>query len=675
MRLFQASLVIYLLAAAFSLVLIKQQKWGTIVAQTLCITAAAAGAAGAIGQIYTGNPPLKATFFTSTLPFMVIDLRVDPLSAFFLLALSVLVIAVSLFSMGYLSHYEGHRNTGLFNFLYAAFILAMILVIVAGNGVFFLIAWEAMSLLSYFLVVFESEREENQRAGTLYIIMTHIGTAFLWIALMIMYRYTGSFDMFAASDAIPALAKNLMFICFLIGFGTKAGVIPVHIWLPYAHPAAPSNVSALMSGIMIKTALYGMIRFVLCYLQIQELWWGVLILVVGLLSAVLGVAYAYMEHNIKRLLAFCSVENIGIILIGLGISFIALAEDNQFIGSLALAAALFHTFNHTLFKGGLFLGAGAIQFATGTKDMEELGGLIKKMPGTALWVLAFSLAISAIPPFNGFISEWLTFQALFASIGPGQAGVNILLILTVAGLGLSGAMAAASFVKLFGISFLGLPRSPQAANAQEVPLTMQAGMGLLATACLIIGLCPMIFLRLIDRVVMPLVGQGAAGQLQGGLLLAVTPLQISGNSISPAGLLAVLAVMILSSLLLLRLIGGKYIVRKYGTWDCGFSGLNARTQYSATGYAKPLRIVFRILYQAGRELEIESGKSAYFPQAIKYTVTTESIFEKYLYQPVVRRLIQFSRRTKLTVQTGSIHLYLIYIFVTVLALMIYNRLV
>ena len=240
----------------------------------------------------------------------------------------------------------------------------MIFVFTSSNAVFFYIAWEAMSLLSYFLVIFESERIENQRAGTLYIVMTHIATAFLLIGFMISYSYTKSFDLFGNSDAIPDGAKTMIFILFLLGFGTKAGAIPVHIWLPYAHPAAPSNVSALMSGIMIKTAIYGLIRFVLDFLGIQQAWWGGLLIGLGIISAVLGVAYALMEHDLKRLLAYHSVENIGIILIGLGVSFTALAQGSQLIGSLALTASILHTLNHTLFKGGLFLGAGSIHYAT-----------------------------------------------------------------------------------------------------------------------------------------------------------------------------------------------------------------------------------------------------------------------------------------------------------------------
>jgi formate hydrogenlyase subunit 3/multisubunit Na+/H+ antiporter MnhD subunit len=546
---------------------------------------------------------------------------------------------------------------------------------ISGNAIFFFFAWEAMSLISYFLVIFESEHVENQKAGNLYIIMTHIGTAFLLIAFMIMFSYTGTFDMFGSSDAIPEFAKNAMFVLLLIGFGTKAGVIPVHIWLPRAHPAAPSNVSALMSGIMIKTAIYGLLRFALVFLHVENTWWGILILVIGIVSTVLGVAYALMEHDIKRLLAFHSVENIGIILIGLGVGFIAIAQHNEFLGALAITASLLHTFNHTLFKGGLFLGAGSIQYATHTKNIEKLGGLIKKMPVTALLVLCFSLAICAIVPFNGFISEWLTYQALFANIIPGAAGINILSILSVAALALAGALAVACFVKLFGISFLGRPRSEAAQDAKEVPVTMNIGMGILALMCLAIGLFPVTFITGVDKVVSGLVGISILDKLQGGFIYAYYPLNISGNAISPLVILGVAIGIILIAILVIRIIGGKYIERIYGTWDCGFESLNSRMQYSATGFSKPLRIVLKILYRPSREIEIEEGTSSYFPTSIKYKVSTEQVFEKYFYGPLLRITKKFSRKVKFSVQTGSIHAYLVYIFIAVLILMLYNRLV
>ena len=668
------SIVIYLAAAIAAIVFYKQHRVCTLLAQSGCVLAALLGAAFSLWKLLSGSETLVLDPFRSAIPFLSVHIVIDALSAFFILVLSVLVCCVSIYSVGYVSHYHGKRNVSAFHVLYIAFILSMFFVFSAGNAVFFFMAWEIMAVISYFLVVFESEQEGNERAGLIYIVMTHIGTAFLMIAFMIMFAYTKSFDLFGSSDAIPASAKNLMFVFFLIGFGVKAGVVPVHIWLPYAHPAAPSNVSALMSGIMIKTAIYGLIRFVLCYLHIQHTWWGVLILCIGMISAVLGVAYALMEHNIKRLLAFHSVENIGIILIGLGISFTAFSQGNEFLGGVALAASLLHTFNHTLFKGGLFLGAGSIQYATHTKDIEELGGLIKKMPVTAVLVLCFSLAISAIVPFNGFVSEWLTYQSLFSIIVPGQTGVNIISILTVAALAMSGALAAACFVKLFGISFLGKPRSEHSLNAVEVPAPMNAGMGILAALCLAIGLFPLLFLNVVDKVVSGISGMSVTDRLQGGFLLAWYPVNVSGNLIAPVEILAVLAIIILAAVAVIRLVGGKAAERSYGTWDCGFGELTPRMQYTATGFTKPLRIVLRILYRPGRSLEVEEGDSSYFPVSRKYSVWTEPVFEKYVYGPLLTAVKKFSRRIKLSVQTGSTHAYLVYIFIAVLALMLYNRL-
>ncbi len=675
-NLFFTNIGLYIAAALLSLLLMKRHKSCNNIANLLCIAGATLGIMASLNYLLSERAVLTLVHVSTSIPLIALDLVIDDLSSFFILGLSVLVLAVSLYSLGYNAHYYGKRNVGLFNFIYATFILSMFLVMTAGNTVFFFIAWEVMSLLSYFLVVFKSEKEENQKAGTLYIIMTHIGATFLLIAFMIIFSFTGTFDIFGNSAVIPETAKNIIFILFLIGFGTKAGVIPLHIWLPYAHPAASSNVSALMSGIMIKTAIYGLIRFDLIYLGIQHTWWGVLILCIGVISAVLGVAYSFMEDNVKKLLAFSSIENIGIIFIGLGVSFIAFAQHNLFLGVLALTAALFHTFNHTLFKGGLFLGAGAIQYATNTKNMEDLGGLIKKMPVTSIFVLCFALAISAIVPFNGFASEWLTYQSLFANIDLVNAGgINLLYILTAAALALCGALAAVCFVKLFGISFLGHARSTVAADAEEVPTSMLAGMGFLAILCLILGIFPRLFLGIVDKVGRVFTGVSVTEQLQGEWLVAYLPLNVGGNSISPSFLFITLALLILLSLMMVRIIGGKYRERKYNTWDCGFKEINARMQYSATGFSKPLRIVFRILYRPGRELKTEEGASPYFPLSLDYQVTTESIFEKYLYNPLIRIMNKFSIKTKLSIQTGSIHLYLFYIIIAILVLLLYNHLV
>lgn len=663
---------IYAFAALSAVLLCKKDKAANYVPNILCIIASIIAIYTTIHYVMGSSGRLEIFNIKTAVPLVSFKIIFDGTSAFFILGLSILVLCVSIYSVGYLTHYYNKRNVGLFNFLYSSFILSMFTVFTAGSTLFFFIAWEIMSLVSYFLVVFESEYEENQRAGTLYIIMAYIGTAFLLVAFMIMYVYTGSFDMFSGAGGIPSAARNLVFLLLLVGFGTKAGIIPLHVWLPYAHPAASSNVSALMSGIMIKTAVYGLVRFVLGYLGTGSQWWGIVVIILGVLSCFLGIAYALVEHNIKRLLAYSSIENIGIILIGLGTGMIAYARGNMVLYSLALIAVLFHTVNHAVFKGGLFLGAGSVQYSTHTKDIEELGGLIKSMPYTALYMLCFSLAICAIVPFNGFISEWLTYQSLFMNIGQGSPSISVISIFSAAVLALSGALALACFVKMYGISFLGLPRSSHSKNAGEVPFTMRIGMGLLALLCIIFGLFPSIFLRIIDRVSSDISGSSILNSIQGGFIFVYYPINAENSSVMPVSIFLLIVAVILAITAAARLLGGKLITRKYGTWDCGFKALNSRMQYSATGFSKPLRIVFKILYRPGRELEVEEGRSPYYPASLKYTVSTEKIFEKYLYYPLLGFIRMLSRKLKFSVQTGSVHTYLIYIFITVLVLMLYN---
>ena len=302
-KLFWLSLTLYLLAAVLALVLGRQPLLANRSVQAACMLASLAGLGSALAFLLSGQTALVIADLTSNVPFMAVRITIDSLSAFFLLALSILVFCVSLYSLSYMEHYAGKKNVGFFNFLYATFILSMALVLTSSQMVFFLIAWEAMSVISYFLVVYESEHEENLRAGTLYLIMTTLGTALLLIAFLLIYSYTGSFSLAADMSVLPSSVKSILFVLFLLGFGIKAGIVPLHIWLPAAHPAAPSNVSALMSGVMIKTAIYGLLRFVLILLGADQAWWGLLLLAIGVLSAVIGVAFAYIDDNIKRLLA------------------------------------------------------------------------------------------------------------------------------------------------------------------------------------------------------------------------------------------------------------------------------------------------------------------------------------------------------------------------------------
>ncbi|MDD5593910.1 MAG: proton-conducting transporter membrane subunit, partial [Candidatus Margulisbacteria bacterium] len=396
-----------------------------------------------------------------------------------------------LFSLGYL---KGKHSIGRLILGQAAavvFILAMLLVVSVRHAIVFLIAWETMSLLSYLLIFFEGDGEKSVTAATIYIAMTQAGTAFLVAAIFLMYKYCGSFDLLVMKQALatmPGGAKDLIFVLLLIGFGTKAGIVPLHIWLPYAHPQAPSHISSLMSGVMIKTAIYGLIRFVIFVLGVNAIWWGVAILVIAIISSLVGVIYALIEHDLKTLLAYHSVENIGIILMGVGGSMLFIKLGLPALAVLSLCAGLYHLINHAVFKGLLFLAAGSVYKATGTRDMEKLGGLIKKMPWTAGFFLVGAMGISALPPFNGFVSEWLTLIVLFLGALAVTGGLKLFLALTAAALALTGGLAAACFVKAFGITFLARPRSRKAELAEEVPLSMNLGAGFLAAMTVLLGL-------------------------------------------------------------------------------------------------------------------------------------------------------------------------------------------
>ncbi len=665
--------LLYGLGAVTAIFLARNPKLANYLPNGLNIAAAIFGIGASLVHLTSGTDRLYLANLITSVPYISFEASIDRLSAFFILALSILTLAVSIYSLGYLTHYYGKRNLGLFNFLLTGFIMAMAAVLISANLIAFLFSWELMSIISYFLVIFEADNAENQRAGTVYLIMTHLATAFLIIAFGLMFKYGDSLAISSPLVTPFAWVKNTLFICFLISFGTKAGIIPFHIWLPQAHPAAPSNVSALMSGMMIKIAIYGLIRFVIMILGSEYQWWGSAILIIGIITVLLGAAYALVEKNIKKLLAYCSIENIGIIFIGLGVTCITYNSGLKIISALALTAMLFHLLNHTLIKGTLFFGAGAIQYATHTKNMEQLGGLIKKMPYTGLFLLIASVAISALPPLNGFISEWLTFQALFAHILAASFGFKVLLILTVAALAMAGSLAVSTFIKFFGISFLGNPRDEHLRDTQEVPAAMLWGMGFLTGLSLVVGTLPLVIIRLLDKVIVNITGISIFSSMQGTWFFAYYPLTISESTVNPMLLLLTGGLLLFLLLIFHKVLGSKVKERRYGTWDCGFPKLNPRMQYSATGFSKPLQIIFRAIYRPNRELEIEQGPTPYFPKSLKYVVTTESIFEKYLYLPITSTFTKFARWFRMAIQTGSIHLYLIYIFVTILLLLVYYR--
>lgn len=668
---FQWVLVFYGLNILLSAVLVKTYRGYKYLSIPIAIMASVGGIWFALVKLINYGPTLEIGLWKGIYPFE-FKFHIDNLSAFFILLISLSYLCVTIYSLGYMRHYENKRQFKLFALFVNLFVLSMLLVVTAGQLFFFLIVWEIMALASYFLVIFESEKPEVQKAGRFYIIMTHIGTAFIIAAFALMYKYAHTADITGfISNNIPPGIGGLAFVFLLIGFGTKGGLIPFHIWLPYAHPAAPSNVSALMSGVMLKMAVYGVVRFMFGMLGGDILWWGVLVLVVGLISTILGVMYALTENDLKRLLAYSSIENLGIIFLALGLAMVAKAYQVPVLAALCLAGALLHTLNHSLFKGLLFMGAGAIYNATGTKNMEELGGLIKKMPFTAILFLVGALAISAIPPLNGFAGEWIIYQSIFAAILNSGGLLKVLLILSAALLAMAGALAAYCFVKVFAISFLAKPRADRAANAVEVHGGMLSGMSVFAILCLLVGVFPAVLLQIIDTVNMDLLGQKISSpSFSFSGLINGTPLMASSTS-SPFVMLLIILCLFLGIFSFVRLFSRGTKVRRYQTWDCGFQQLTPRMQYTSTGFSKPVRIVFRWLYMPKRELILRENGAKYSIHDAKYLISTRSIFEDFLYKPLMKSTFRLFRRLRFMIQTGSIHQYLVYILVMVILMLLY----
>src|SRR6266849_2391390 len=469
------------------------------------------------------------------LPLTSFSLRIDGLSAFFLILIGIVGAAVSVYGFGYSAAYEGRYSLRLLGAMLNILLLSLSVQVMADNALTFLIAWEAMSLSAYLMVLTEHDQPGTVRAARWYIGITHAGFA----ALVAMFLLLSAGDLtisFAAmrSASLPLGVRDAVFALGLFGFGAKAGVVPLHVWLPMAHPVAPSHVSALMSGVVIKMGVYGLLRVTIDLLVGGPPWWGGLVLGAGTVSALLGVLYALMEHDLKRLLAYHSVENVGIIFIGIGAGLMFQSFGLTTLATLGIVAGLYHTINHACFKGLLFLGAGSVLHATGTRNMEEMGGLIKRMPRTALFFLVGACAISALPPLNGFVSEWLVFQALLGGSAIPQPEVAVIMPIAVAMLALSSGLAAACFVKAFGITFLAILRSREAEHAHEAPRSMQVGMASLVLTCVGLGLAPSFFVRVfgaalsgIERftpgdvaftVGLPLRVPGAVGEMSSPLL-------------------------------------------------------------------------------------------------------------------------------------------------------------
>ena len=535
------------------------------------------------------------------LPWLGAHFRLDALASFFLLVVNLGGAAASLFGLGYGRHEESPGRVLPF---FPAFLAGMNLVVLAADAFTFLFAWEFMSLSSWALVMAHHRRPGNAAAGYLYLLMASFGTLALILAFGLLAGPSGGYSFEAIRLAPPAATvAGVVLVLALIGAGSKAGLVPLHVWLPLAHPAAPTHVSALMSGVMTKVAVYGFVRIVFDLLGPPAWWWGALVPLLGGTTAVLGVLYALMQEDLKRLLAYSTVENVGIIFIGLGLALAFEANGMTGAAALALTAALLHVFNHALFKSLLFFGAGAVLGATGERNMERLGGLIHRMPRTAFAFLIGSAAISALPPFNGFVSEWLTFQAILLSPALPQWLLKFLVPAVGALLALSAALAAACFVKAFGITFLGRARSPLAAEAGETDRWSQAAMLGLAALCLLAGILPGYFIDALAPVIQALTGTSLPRQEELDWL-TIVPIAQSRSSYN--GLLLFFFMALAAGL------GAEVIhrwasaaVRRSAAWDCGFPDPSPATQYTAGSLSQPIRRVFgSVVFRAREEVDL-----------------------------------------------------------------------
>jgi hydrogenase-4 component B len=597
------------------------------------------------------------------LPDLPFHLRLDALSAFFLFLLGATAAGISIFSAGYFRASEG-AAPGLLCLQYHTFLAAMAFVLIADDAFVFMIAWETMALASFFLVTTDHRMPEIRRAGFLYLLVAHLGALAILFCFGVLQGgggdYTfGSMRAVVLHGAWPSIA----FLLALAGFGAKAGLLPLHVWLPEAHPAAPSPVSALMSGVMLKTAIYGLLRVTFDLLPGQLWWWGVIALVLGLATALFGVLFATVQTDMKRLLAYSSIDNIGIIVAAIGLAILFKTYGKTLLAAIALTAALYHSLNHAFFKSLLFLATGAVLHATKERSLGKLGGLIHRMPWVAWLALVGTLAIAGLPPLNGFVSEWLLLQAFLFTPSLPQSFINMLVPLAAGALVLAAALAAYVMVKFYGVVFLGRPREPNLAYAHDARRFERAALAWFAAGCVLLGLFPVQVIARIDAVNAMLIGATVYHPQLNWWLLA--PIDAHRASYSPLiVLIVIVTVLLLTIQVVHRFYHGR--LRRGPVWDCGFPLQTPRMQDTAEGFGQPIRQIFEQFFRIERELPTP------FDVAPRYFVRAEDPFWYWLYVPVARAADWAARRVGL-IQQGRISIYLMYSFLTLLALLYFVR--
>lgn len=624
-------------------------------------------AGGVFGLLLFGLS-LAATFATPDvavlpigLPGLPFHFRLDSLSAYFLMVIGAVSAGISMFASGYFRRGEGSQP-GLLCLEYHVFLASMVLVVLADDAYAFMVMWETMALSSYFLVTSNHRIAEVRRAGYLYITMAHIGALAILLCFGVLQANTGdySFDNMRAQTLTPFWA-TVGFGLAVLGFGAKAGIVPLHVWLPEAHPAAPSPVSALMSGVMLNTAIYGLMRVSFDLLHLRLWWWGGLLLAIGLVSALYGVVFASVQTDMKRLLAYSSIENMGLLYAGMGLTLIFSAFQMLPMAALALTATLYHVASHACFKSLLFLGTGSVLHATSERSLGKLGGLIRSMPWVGWLTLLGVLTSAGLPPFGGFVSEWLLLQSFLFTPGLPLPLLTMLIPVVTAVIALVAALAGYTMVKFFGVIFLGQPREDKLAQAKDAGNRERIGMSWLALACVGLGLFPTQFIQLIDPVTQRLVGAGLGDRVaSSGWLLA--PNGLEQASYGPVVfLLGILGSLVLTLLIVRKLYHGR--LRRSRPWACGYVWGTPRMQDTAEGFGQPIRQIFEPFFLMKRELPTP------FDAQPRYRVVVEDRFWRLIYAPVIAMAVYLARLVSL-VQQGRIAVYLLYSFLTLLTTLV-----
>ncbi len=639
-----------------------------------------------------------------------LTLRADHLSGLFLFVAGLVFLAVSIFSVVYLPKYLGHYSLRYFSILYYALFASIVLVLIAGDTISFLCAWEAMSIASYLLVNYEHERDESSHAGFVMLAMSEIGTMAVAIALILIGLAAGTFDFAAIGSAPPAVTAEIGWAVFLLsffGFAVKAGLVPVGAWLPLAHPVAPTNVSALLSAVIVDLGIYGIVRVNLDLLPVAGTIPGLIVLVTGSLTALIGILYATTQAEMKRLLAHSTIENMGIIAAGIGAAMTFIAAGHGVVAAIALIAALYHLANHSVYKALLFVGTGAVEAGAGTRDLDRLGGIIRRMPWTSALFLVGVLAISALPPLNGFVSEWLTLQTILRSALIASTPIKIVFALAGALLALTAGLAVTCFAKVFAMGFLGMPRSEGAARACDAPLATRASLGLLAVSCIALGLLPTYVIPLLDRAVAPLAHHSAAAALVPPFFSPAAQRQENippafltefhdlgaqvGSELMPGRGLVVLhrgearnpvvfamstsyMVVVLGLILALSFIvfgvltRGRTLMRK-AVWAGGLRRLTPGLTYTATGFSNPVRVIFHAIVSPATIEDSTEAVARHFRTAIRREQSEVHIVDRLVLHPPVRALGALAAIVR-RMHVGHVNAYAAYVLLTLLLVLI-----